>query len=205
MSAEVPAGADLSELYGAPSPLVLKAVTNHITEYHIQYLAVATFFCFATGCNNGLDVSPRGGPPGFAKVLGPRRIAFADWPGNNRIESLKNIQKHRYVGLCFLFPGLEIFLRINGQASVSTDPALLASVAQGQRIPKTATLIEVEEVLFHCGKAINRAALWSPSSLIDRKSLPSAGTVISALAQVKDIPVETLDQQYDHEMKHGLY
>lgn len=205
MSIDPQAQPDLSQLYGAPSPLVLRAVTNHITEYHIQYLDVATFFCLATGTESGLDASPRGGPPGFVKVLGPRRVAFADWPGNNRIESLRNIQRQKKIALCFLFPGLEIFLRINGEGSVSTDPELLTAVAEGKRVPKTATIVEVDEVLFHCGKAINRAALWSAESHIDRKSLPSAGTVISALAQIEDIPVEALDEQYNHEMTHGLY
>ncbi|MDT1853164.1 pyridoxamine 5'-phosphate oxidase family protein, partial [Acinetobacter baumannii] len=79
-------------------------------------------FCLATSGDNGLDASPRGGPPGFVRVLDPHTVAFADWPGNNRIESMRNLAQDERVGMLFLFPGLDVFLRINGIARVSAWP-----------------------------------------------------------------------------------
>ncbi len=197
--------AELDALYLPPSPMIQKAVTQELTHFHQAYLRVASFFCLSTGSDRGLDATPRGGPPGFVRVLDKRTLAFADWPGNNRIESLRNLLEDDRAALLFLFPGLDVFLRINGRAHISTEPTLLAALAEGQRQPKCAIVVAVEEVLFHCGKAINRAKLWDAASHIDRKTLPSVGTMLAALAELKDVPPEALDAHYDTAVKTELY
>lgn len=118
---------------------------------------MATFFCLATGKGNGLDASPRGGQPGFVHVVDPHTIAFADWPGNNHLESMHNLETNDRLGLLFLFPDLEVLLRINGRGRVTTDPDLLERLREGGRLPKMAKVIAIDRVLFHCGRAINRA------------------------------------------------
>lgn len=197
--------ADLDQLYAPPSPMIQKAVTRELMDFHRAYLSAASFFCLATGSARGLDATPRGGPPGFVRVLDERTLAFADWPGNNRIESLRNLLEDDHAALLFVFPGLDVFLRINGRARISTQPALLADLAEGQRQPKCAIVVAVEEVLFHCGKAINRAKLWDPASRIDRKTLPSVGTMLAALADLKDVSPDALDAHYDETVKTELY
>lgn len=196
---------DLGALYAAPSPMIQKATLNRIVAQHEAYLRVATFFCFATGRESGLDASPRGGPPGFVQGIDPHHVAFADWPGNNRIESMRNLEEDDRAAMLFLFPGLEVFLRINGRARVSIDPALLDRLKEGERRPKTATVIAVDEVLFHCGKAVNRAGLWSKAARIDRKALPSVGQVLVALAELGDADVAALDAHYERSVRHDLY
>jgi PPOX class probable FMN-dependent enzyme len=197
--------ADLDAIYPPPAELIGKAITDHLTDFHLDYLKVATFFCLATVSEKGLDVSPRGGPAGSIHALDRKRIAFADWPGNNRIESMRNIQADDRVAMVFIFPGLEIFLRINGRSMISVDPALLQRVAEGSRVPKTAMVITVEEVIFHCGRAVNRARLWEPESKVDKRSLPSAGQMMIALGKMSDVTVEEIDAHYDHGMKNDLY
>ena len=98
---------DLDTLYDPPAERIQKAVLDRLIDFHRDYLRVATFFCLATGSERGLDASPRGGPPGFVHALDDHHVAFADWPGNNRIESLRNLQDDDRVGMLFLFPGLE--------------------------------------------------------------------------------------------------
>jgi len=196
---------DLDQLYSPPAELIGKAITNHLTDFHLTYLKVATFFCLATGSERGLDASPRGGPAGFVHALDRRRIAFADWPGNNRIESMRNIQRDDRVAMLFLFPGLEIFMRINGRSAISVEAELLARVGEGNRIPKAAIVVTVEEAIFHCGRAANRAQFWDQSSQLDRKSLPSAGQMMIALGELGDVDVNELDAHYDHGMKNDLY
>lgn len=196
---------NLDTLYAAPSPMIEKAMLDRIVEFHEAYLRVATFFCLATGRGDGLDASPRGGPPGFVHVLDPRQIAFADWPGNNRIESMRNIQADDRIAMLFLFPGLEVFLRINGHARVSIEPALLDRLKEGGRMPKAATVVAVDQVLFHCGKAVNRAGLWSPDAHIDRNTLPTVGKVLVALADLQDADADAFDAHYDHAVRHELY
>lgn len=129
----------LDALHAVPSPMIQKAVTKCLTEYHRAYLQIATFFCLATGREDaGLDASPRGGPPGFVRMLDASTLVFADWPGNNRIESLRNLQHDDRVAMLFLFPGLEVFMRVNGRSSLSTAPELLAALAEGAKRPKAA-------------------------------------------------------------------
>jgi PPOX class probable FMN-dependent enzyme len=197
--------AQLESLYAPPSPVVQKAVTKELLDFHRAYLRAASFFCLATGSDRGLDATPRGGPPGFVRVLDNSTLVFADWPGNNRIESMRNLLADDRAAMVFLFPGLDVFLRINGRARISTDAALLADLAEGQRVPKCAVVVAVEEVLFHCGKAVNRAKLWDPASHIDKKTLPSVGTMMVALADLKDAAPEALDAHYDVAVKTELY
>ena len=203
---------DLDALYAPPSEMIQKAVTNRLLDFHEEYLRVATFFCLATGSDKGLDASPRGGPPGFVHVLDERTVAYADSPGNNRIESLRNLARDGSLGMCFIFPGLEIFLRINGRGSVSTDPALLQRLEEGGRVPKSATVVAIDEVLLHCGKAINRAKLWSDASRLDRATLPTPGQMIAAFGKLADpqldmpsAEVAKIDDHYAHSVRHDLY
>lgn len=196
---------DLDALYAQPAELIGKAITDHLTDFHLDYLKVASFFCLATVSDKGLDVSPRGGPAGSIHALDRKRIAFADWPGNNRIESMRNIQKDNRVATLFIFPGLEIFMRINGRSAISVDPDILQRVGEGTRVPKTAMVITIDEVIFHCGRAVNRAKFWEPESKIDKRSLPSAGQMMIALGKLSDVTVEEIDAHYDHGMKNDLF
>ena len=203
---------DLDALYSPPSEMIQKAVLDHLIGAHESYLQAATFFCLATGSAQGLDASPRGWPPGFVHVLDAHTVAFADWPGNNRIESLRNLERDDRVGMLFIFPGLEVFLRINGHGRVSTAPELLAELAEQGRTPKTATVVAITEVLMHCGKAVNRAKLWAPASQVDRASVPTVGQMLAELTrlggattQIGDEQVGQIDAHYDHEVRHALY
>lgn len=203
---------DLDSLYALPSEMIQKAVLDHLVDFHLEYLNAATFFCLATGSEQGLDASPRGGPAGFVHALDAHTVAFADWPGNNRIESLRNLQQDGRLGMLFIFPGLEIFMRINGRGELSTDPALLARLAEGERLPKTATVVRIDQVLLHCGKAVNRAKLWRADSQLAPAALPSVGKIIAALgkrdhpqATMDDAQIEQINQHYDHSVRHDLY
>ena len=203
---------DLDSLYDPPAERIQKGVLDHLLGFHIEYLQAATFFCLATGSERGLDASPRGGPPGFVHVLDSRTVAYADWPGNNRIESLRNLESNAHLGLMFLFPGLEIFMRINGRGRISTDPLLLATLQEGERTPKTATVVSIDEVLLHCGKAINRAKLWQEDSRIDRHALPTVGQMMSELtrlgdaqAGMSDAQIEQVNVHYQHGVRNDLY
>ncbi|NUB29035.1 MSMEG_1061 family FMN-dependent PPOX-type flavoprotein [Azospirillum brasilense] len=196
---------DLDRLYDPPMEHVQKAVMTELISFHADYLAKATFFCLATGRSAGLDASPRGGPPGFVRMLDAKTVAFADWPGNNRIESMRNLLEDDRLGMLFLFPGLDVFMRINGHGRVSDDADLRASLTEGTKIPKTAIVVSVDEVLFHCGKAVNRARLWAPESRIGRGVLPTPGQMLAAMTRQDASAAEAIDAHYDHAMRNDLY
>jgi PPOX class probable FMN-dependent enzyme len=197
--------ADLQRLYAPPSEAIQKAVLPHLVPFHQAYIAAATFFCLASGRHEGLDASPRGGSAGFVKVIDAHHVVFADWPGNNRIETLQNLIEDDRLAMLFLFPGLEVFLRINGRGRISTDEDLLASLKEGGKTPKTAIIVSVEQVLFHCGKAINRARLWRADGQIDRSKLPSIGQMKVALTGGSAAEVERVDALYHTSVRNDLY
>ena len=199
------AAVDLSQLYAPPSEMIVKGVMDHLLPFHVAYLRVATFFCLATGNADGLDASPRGGAPGFVHVLDDRTVAFADWPGNNRIASLQNLVDDNRVAMLFIFPGLVVFLRINGRGALSVSPDLLARLAEAGRMPKTAIVVSIDEVLFHCGKAINRANLWSADAYIDRKSVPSLGDMKAVLTGQSKAAANEMDDAYYRSVRNDLY
>jgi uncharacterized protein len=199
------AAVDLSQLYAPPSEMIVKGVMDHLLPFHVDYLKVATFFCLATGNAEGLDASPRGGAAGFVHVLDDRTVAFADWPGNNRIASLQNLVDDDRVAMLFIFPGLEVFLRINGRGAISVNTDLLARLAEGGRSPKTAIVVSIDEVLFHCGKAINRAKLWTPAAQIDRGSVPSLGDMKAALTGQDNAAASAMDDAYYRSVRNDLY
>ncbi|SNU88266.1 MSMEG_1061 family FMN-dependent PPOX-type flavoprotein [Pandoraea sputorum] len=200
-----PAHVDLDALYDPPSEGILKGVMSRLLPFHTAYLDVATFFCVATGNAQGLDASPRGGAPGFVKVLDEKTVVFADWPGNNRIASLRNLTEDDRIGMLFLFPGLEVFMRINGHARIAVDPVLLAQLKEGERTPKTAIVVSVDEVLFHCGKAINRAKLWRAESHLERKAVPSMGDMKAALTGMDPARASEIDAGYYRAVRGDLY
>jgi len=207
MAAEGPAGPqpDLERLYAPPDERILKGVKSELSPFHTAYLEVATFFVLATGRTAGLDASPRGGPPGFVRLIDPKTVAFADWRGNNRIESMRNLIEDDRLGMLFLFPGLEVFLRINGRGRISDSPDLMESLAEGEHVPKSAIVVSVDEVLFHCGKAVNRARLWEPASLVGREAVPTMGQVVAGMSGLGAEQAAAIDARYDDAMRNSLY
>lgn len=114
--------------------------------------------------------------------------------------------------MLFIFPGLELFMRINGRGRVSTDAALLEQFSEGGCVPKTVTVVDIDELLLHCGTAINRAKLWSPDSQLDRAALPTVGQMIAKFSKLADPKAEMdeaqvaqVDQHYQHSVLHDLY
>jgi PPOX class probable FMN-dependent enzyme len=179
MASVIPDAAALRDHYRDPHPLVLKKVVPEVDEAAATFLAASPFFVLATASAEGADASPRGGPPGFVRVLDRGRIAWADLAGNNRLDSFQNVVQQADVGLLFFSPGVEETLRVNGRAELSTDPAVLAAVAFDEVHPKVAVVVHVTECYVHCAKALRRAALWDPASRPAPEARPSAAAIIT--------------------------
>ena len=158
----------LRSLYHEPSALVRNKKHPFIDDRSKAFLTHASFCLLATTDADGrLDVSPRGGPPGFIRVLDEHHVVIPDLSGNNLLDSLGNIASHASVGLLALIPGLDETLRINGRATLSIDTSIL-SLWQGElRTPKVAIGIAIDEIFVHCAKAFRRGAVWDHDSWID--------------------------------------
>lgn len=170
--------AGLRELYREPNAFVLRKQIDHIDAAAQAFIAASPFVVLATGGVDGVDASPRGGPPGFVAVLDEHRIAIGDLSGNNRQDSHLNLLARPQVGLLFLVPGVDETLRVNGAATLTTDPDVLEAAAIDGRVPRMAVGIDVAECFIHCAKAFRRSQLWDPASWPSPDERPSAAAAL---------------------------
>lgn len=173
--------AGLRTVFKTPKPdsLSQKKCIDHLDKHARAFIARSPFLCMGTQGADGLaDVTPRGDPEGFVKVLDAHSLLIPERPGNNRIDSLINIVGNPNVGLIFLVPGFDETLRVNGTAQITTDPEILALLEVQERLPRAAIIVSVVEVFLHCAKAFRRSKLWDPVSLQDRSEMPSLSKMV---------------------------
>lgn len=172
----------LRALHAEPKSYVLKAKSSELTAEMITLIGQVRLVCIASEGDEGMDLSPRGGKPGFIKVIDNKTLAFADRPGNNKLETLSNlVAGSGRVAMMFLLPGLDYFIRLNGDAVVTADPQLLEAVTSDPEC-KLVVKILINEVYPHCPKASQFSELWSSSSHLDLSTSPSMGEVVKGIA-----------------------
>ena len=199
----------LRSLYPTQTDLAANKCLTGLDAHAQDFIRRAPFVCIGTQSAEGrADVSPRGDPAGFVQILDPQTLAIPDRPGNNRLDTLVNILANPNVGLLFIIPGFDDTLRVNGQASLVTDPDLLAPMAINGRIPRLAIVITVAEVFLHCAKAFRRSHLWDPAHLQDRSTMPSLSKII--LDQTTGAPsdpeaMRRLDEGLEEDYKQSMY
>lgn len=196
----------LAELYRAPSPLVAAKKAGVLDDASIGMLERSPFVLIATSGDDGsLDVSPRGGPAGFVRVLDEQHVAIPDLNGNNLIDSLRGVVANGRAGLLVLVPGKDETLRLNGEAWVVTDPSVLDRWDGELRRPTTAIVIRTDEVFMHCAKAFRRSNLWDPASWEALADAPDGLDVLQAqgLVATNDAATrEFLEQAYAADLAH---
>ena len=194
----------LEALYDKPyGPAIVKEI-DRINPHYRRFIEAAPFFALATSGPDGLDCSPRGDAPGFVRVADEKTLLIPDRRGNNRIDSLRNIVSDPRVALLFLIPGVGETIRVIGHASISTDPALTETFIVNGKAPRSVIVVAVERVFFQCTKAIVRSKLWDPALHVDRKSLPSAGTILGEISGGK-IGGPEHDRAQPQRIKETLY
>jgi PPOX class probable FMN-dependent enzyme len=169
----------VNETYPKPAPLVLAKDIGRIDEHLKRFIEMSPFCCVSTASADGKqDVTPRGDPPGTFKVLGPNLLAMPDRPGNNRLDTLRNIVENPEIGLIFFVPGIGETARVNGTAKLSVDAQLLASMAVEGKLPRSAIVVTVRQAFLHCAKALYRSKLWQKEAQVERTALPSIAKII---------------------------
>ena len=175
--------AELRAVLGEPSELVRNKVADRLNRLTRRFVELSPFVVVATGRpDGGLDVSPRGDPPGFVRILDERTLLLPDRPGNKLADSLTNLLADDRIALFFLIPGVNDTFRVNGRARIVDDPELLAGSAVEGKVPRLGILVEVEEAYTQCPKALLRSELWNPERHVDRSELPSSGEILRATA-----------------------
>jgi uncharacterized protein len=193
----------LRRLHHQPLSRATDKVLPSLDEHCRRIIELSPFCVIATQGQEGADVSPRGDPPGFVRILDDCTLLLPDRVGNNRLDCMSNLLVNPRIGMLFLVPGMNETLRINGNARITDDLRLLAPAAITGRAPKIGILIQIEEAFLHCGKSLIRSALWDPTRHIDRSVLPTYPEML--LDQVSGLTREENEKQSHIMADRGLY
>lgn len=194
----------LQALYGEAHERSLRKEITYLSEPYQALVAASPFVVLATHGPDGLDCSPRGDAPGFVRVLDERTLLLPDRPGNNRIDSLRNIINDPHVALLFLIPGVGESFRVNGRASISLEPQLLELCTAQGKLPRSVLRISIDTCYFQCSKAAVRSGLWDSEQHVERASLPSAGDLLKAVMD-PSFDVQAYERELQERLKTRLY
>ena len=198
---------ELRSLLGEPSALVQAKIADRLNHLTRQFVERSPFVCIATARpDGGLDVSPRGDPAGFVRILDDRTLLVPDRPGNKLADTLTNLLHDPRIAMLFLIPGVGDTFRINGRATVTDDDEVLAPSAVEGRAPELGILVAVEEAYTQCPKALLRSDLWNPEKHIDRSELPKSGEILKAIADPQlDVDEYEAERRDRYARREGFY
>ena len=201
---EVSSEAELRELLGTPIPRSLTKERTALHERDKEWLAASPFCLIATsGADGSCDVSPKGDPPGFTRVVDGHTIAIPDRYGNRRADGFLNILANPHVGLIYLIPGRKETLRINGRARLLREaPFFDDMIVKGHR-PTLALLVEIDQIFFHCMKAFMRSGLWDPATWAP-DALPTHAQLVKSVQPTEET-LEELERHYGPRYARELY
>lgn len=184
----------LRSVIGEPTALVRAKVGDRLNNLTRQFVERSPFLCLATAAADGTcDVSPRGDPAGFVRVVDEKTLLLPDRPGNRLADSMRNVLQNPHVALLFVIPGVTDTFRVNGRATIVSDPELLEPCAVEGKVPKLGLRIEIDEAFTHCSKAFLRAQLWDPARYVPREDLPSPGELMRSVNP--EVEPETYDAE----------
>ena len=196
---------ELRELMGEPlARAVAKSMTS-LNQHCRDVISRSPFVLIASANSQGqMDVSPKGDPPGFVRVLDDSTLAIPERPGNRRADTYNNVLENPRIALIFLTPGKNETLRLSGTAQIVRDLALRESMAMRGKTPEFVLVVTVQEVFFHCAKCIIRSQLWEPSAWPSLDGLPTLAETLVAAAGLSQ-PVEELDKAIKKAESEELY
>ncbi len=197
--------AQLRAIMGTPSEVVKNKTITILDKHCRKFIEHSPFLTIAsTNAKGEADVSPKGDPAGFVKVLDDRTLAIPERLGNKRADTFVNILHNPGVGLLFFIPGIKETLRVNGKAQIVTDLAIREQLAVKNKLPKFALIVQVEEAFMHCSKCMIRSKFWTDIDPGIRQKVPSLAEIIIDHAKL-DAPVEQVEIYLKDSEKNHLY
>lgn len=198
---------ELRKIIGEPTDVVKAKLANRLNDLTRRFIAASPFVCVATSAaGGGIDVSPRGDPPGFVRVLDDQTLLLPERPGNRLADTLTNLLADNRIGLLFLIPGVGDSFRVNGTAAITDDRTLLAPCAVEGKPPRLGIVVSVSEAYTQCAKALIRSDLWNPARHIERTDLPSHGEILKLLSLPElDVSEHERARAERYARRDGLY
>jgi len=198
---------DLREIIGSPAQLVTGKVSDRLNDIFRDYIERSPFVCVASVTSDGaLDVSPRGDPAGFVRILDEHTLLIPERPGNRIADTLVNVLATGRIGLLFLVPGVGDTFRVNGSARIVDDAELLSASTVDGKAPRLGLLVTVEEAYTQCSKALIRSDLWNPARHVDPKTMPTSGQMLKAVSDpTLDVDEYERARAERYRRREGLY
>ena len=163
----------LREIYGPAKEKAASKILNKLDRHCIGFIENSSFVIIGTLNDQNIDLSPKGDPYGFVKVISEKFLEIPDRPGNNRIDGLLNIVKNNFISLLFFIPSVNETLRVQGEAIISEDLDIRERHRLKSNIPKTVLQIKVTQAHLHCGKSMLRGSLWDPKKWHNTRPIPT--------------------------------
>ena len=190
---------------GRPSPLVTRKELKELDSHARTFVGKSPFLLIGTsGADGAMDMSPKGDPPGFVRVLDEKTLAIPDRLGNQRADTFMNLVVNDQIGLIFFVPGKQETLRVSGRAIIVRDLAIREPMAVGDRLPEFAIIVEVQQMFFHCAKCVIRSNLWKPASWPALSGLPSLAETMVSAGKLRQ-SVEEMQAIVDNDAATRLY
>jgi uncharacterized protein len=177
--------------YRDASQRVLDKVIHRLDGHCTAFIGLSPFAVLSTASADGEpEVSPRGGDPGFVRVLDEHTLVLPDRQGNNRVDSLRMLAGNPRAALMFLVPGIDETLRVYGAATLLPADALDLDLTDFGRAPLSVTVLTVERAYFQCSKAVMRSGLWDPERRVERSVFPPFSQVLRDHCGDASVPEE---------------
>lgn len=195
----------LRGIIGEPVPRAVKKEISALDVHCRALIGSSPWVLVASSDAQGrCDVSPKGDPPGFVRVLDEVTLAIPDRPGNRRADTFANVLVNPHVGLLFLIPGKLETLRVNGRACIVRDDWLRESMAVAGRAPALVLIVMVEQAFIHCGKCMIRSGLWDHAGWPGITGLPSQAQCLVDHAKLEQ-SLEAVELSIAQNRAAGLY
>ncbi|MEO0379894.1 MAG: MSMEG_1061 family FMN-dependent PPOX-type flavoprotein [Pseudomonadota bacterium] len=186
-------------------PSQVNKIIDHVDDNCRAWIERTTFVSIASCDAQGrMDVSPKGDPAGFIKVLDPKTLAIPDRIGNKRGDTFHNILQNPAIALMLLVPKRKEVVRINGTAELAMDDAILDMTTVNGHRPNLALIVRVQEAFFHCGKSMIRSRMWQPEEWGSIEGLPTYAEALKEMGKM-DSPLEDIEARMAYNETDRLY
>ena len=182
----------LREIYGPAKEKAAAKILEKLDKHCVSFIENSSFVIIGTQNNQSIDLSPKGDPYGFVKVISHDLLEIPDRPGNNRIDGLLNIVRNNFISLLFLIPSVNETLRVQGEAVISEDMDARERHRLKTNVPKTVLQVKVTQAHLHCGKSMLRGGLWDPRKWPEIRPIP---TLFEMIEDQTGIDCEIKDEQ----------
>ena len=182
----------LREIYGPAKEKAAAKILEKLDKHCVSFIENSSLVIIGTLNNQSIDLSPKGDPYGFVKVISDYLLEIPDRPGNNRIDGLLNIVKNNFISLLFLIPSVNETLRVQGEAVISEDIDTRERHKLKTNVPQTVLQVKVTQAHLHCGKSMLRGSLWDPGKWPRERPIP---TLFEMIEDQTGIECEIKDEQ----------